>query len=221
MPELRCTPLLEHWFCTIQLSWVLLFQGGVCGLAVLNRPARCLCSGVMCLSWPGDFLLPEALKVITVEEDLSSAATPFWSSPQHFALLTLPEITVRTATAALSSHWKVNHIFLLFIKVKFNVFWGYSHRDSYVNGLNPLSSTFYIIDTSTVCISDVIMHWMWHLECNRLQVYWFTLIPLKWFSVLAQAPFCSAKQLGLKRHSWITCALELAGTCSCLALWFI
>lgn len=46
------------------------------GLAALNRPSRCLCSGVMCLSWPGDFLLPEALKVITVEEDLSSAATP-------------------------------------------------------------------------------------------------------------------------------------------------
>lgn len=61
---------------TIQYSCVLLFQGGVCGLAVLNHPARCLCSGVMCLSWPGDFLLPEALKVITVEEDLSSAATP-------------------------------------------------------------------------------------------------------------------------------------------------
>lgn len=56
---------------------MLLFQGGVYGLAVLNRPARCLCSGVMCLSWPGDFLLPEALKVITVEEDLSSACLKF------------------------------------------------------------------------------------------------------------------------------------------------
>lgn len=77
---------------------VLLSEGGVWGLAVLNL----LCSGVMCLSWPGDFLLPEALKVITVEEeeDLSSAAAaaaPVWSSPQSSAWLTLPEVTSRVS----------------------------------------------------------------------------------------------------------------------------
>ena len=142
------TPLLEHWFRTLQSSYVMLILGERCGLAVWNHPARCLCSGVMCLSWPGDFLLPEALKVITVEEDLSSAATCVWSSPQHFTALTLPEITA----AAVSSHWKVNSIFLPFINVRFNVIGGYNHHKSFINSLNSLSSTFYMIDPSTVYV---------------------------------------------------------------------
>lgn len=57
------------------------FQDAVCARLVAS-----VVEWFLCLCWPGDFLLPEALKVITVEEGLSSAATPVWSSPQHFAL---------------------------------------------------------------------------------------------------------------------------------------
>ena len=41
------------------------------------------------------------------------------------------------------------------------------------------------------------------LERNRLQVYWFSLIPLKCFSVLAQTLFFSPQQLGLTLGSLV------------------
>lgn len=152
---------------------------------MLNRPAGCLCNGVMCLPWPGDFLLPEALKVITVEEDLSSAAMCVWSSPQHFAPLTLPKITARAATAARAHTEKsiLSFFFPLFTKDIFSLISGYNHHDdSCINCLTPCSSTSHNPDTSTVEVT-----WLW-IECGVEGATDYRsidsqLIPLKWLCV--------------------------------------
>lgn len=178
----------------------------------------------MCLPWPGDFLLPEALKVITVEEDLSSAAMSVWSSPQHFAPLTLPKITAIAATAARAHTEKsILSFFLpLFTNDIFSLISGYNHHDdSCINCLTTCSSTSHNPDTSTVEVT-----WLW-IDCGIESATHYRSIDSHWF--LWSGFLCWLRLLSVlqnnwvssRQYTWITCALELAGTCSCLALWFI
>lgn len=125
-------------------------------------------------SWRGDFLLPEALRVITVEEDLSAAAAPVWSFPRHVALLSLLErsqpepweVIVSWCFSLLNSFFKLHSSFALRIHLRPPPT---AHTRSY----------------PTVNAN----HRSMNVKHDRRQIHWFSSVPLKRSPVLAQATY--------------------------------